>query len=364
MIKINHPKIILFLIIMFTCSPSGALTNDWPLVIIDFLRVSHMTKGNNPEVIVAIIDSGIDYTHQEFDPNMVLKEYSYDFVENNVDTRPVPQGIDSDMNGITDESVSHGTFVAGIIAAQGKSMSRGLVPEIKIIDFRGLNSDGIGDLGILDQIWQRIADMVAEGVPIKLINYSIDNGVPPSPYLDSIIANLTNAGVIIVAAAGNARTSDRNIVHYPASNPNTLAVGAVDSQMELAEFSRYGENLTLVAPGKKIYSTVIDNQYYTMSGTSFAAPFVTGALAFLWSIKPTLTREEMLSLLLNSTTHLGDPGKNELFGYGLLNVTKMLLNADIDINSTATVEFSGFSLGILAFISIVKEYYKRRKKRT
>ena len=297
-----------------------------------------------------IADNGIDD-----DKNGYIDDvHGWDFVDNDSVMRPIAQNIDSNNNGILDEKLFHATFITGILSAIGKNMYRGFVPKAKIIDIRVLNTDGqIPNPTVLVNALQYILGLQKTGINVKVINYSIAHNFIESKEFGEQLSNVTNNGIMFVSGAGNDRTSARNKVDYPANDPEVIGVGAIDSNLELAEFSRYGENLSIVAPGKNVYSTVNNDLYFTESGTSFSTPFVVGAAAFVWSLKPELTREEMTSLILNSTTDLGESGKDQFFGYGLLNLTKILINAGIDITITRNANFAPISIVFLSVVILI-----------
>ncbi|MFW9929897.1 MAG: S8 family serine peptidase [Candidatus Thorarchaeota archaeon] len=380
----NKLNVFLFFIIIILGSTSALSTNTyWETDIISFNKVSSLTEGDGNNVIVAVIDGGIIPGHKEFAPNFLWTNpheipgnnidddhngyvddiHGWNFVDNNSKTQPVPTGLDSNNNGIKDEYLDHATFITGILIAKGLDMYRGLVPNIKIIDLRVFDTDGNdGGFDRIRSALKYIISLKTNGVPVKVINYSLTNEFAQDNETTQLISDLYNLGVLMVASSGNDRSSSRNFVGYPASLPDVIGVGAVDSQMQLADFSRYGANLSLVAPGKNVYSTVHDNDYFTESGTSFSSPFVTGAIAFLYSLRPNLTINQMKSILLNSTTDLGTPGKDIYYGYGLLNVTNMLIEAGVNIYAPTNAPWPLYASSIAFILLIVIEKKSKFKK--
>ncbi|HRZ53410.1 MAG TPA: S8 family serine peptidase, partial [Candidatus Contendobacter sp.] len=173
-----------------------------------------------------------------------------------------------------------------------------------------------------------------------VINASL-GGATPSPTEQSVYSQALAAGVIIVAAAGNDGTSEMN---YPAALNGVIAVGAVDSSKARATYSNFGSWVTLVAPGGNIrqdvngdgqvdgvLSTVAKDtggtlayDYGIWQGTSMATPHVAGVMALMKAVAPSLTPQTVMSLLTSGalTDDLGAAGKDDQFGYGLINASK------------------------------------------
>lgn len=238
-------------------------------------------KGDN-SVTVAVVDSGIIPDHPDLAGNLVP---GHDFVDD--DNDPTDKTPESN-------SGSHGTHVAGIIGAvtnNGTGVA-GVNWDVNILPVRVMGTDGSG-----------FTDVIADGIRyavnnnVDIINLSL--GVDPSrlengsdPYMDDAINYAVNNGVIVIAAAGNGGSDSigDSYVDYPANMDSTIAVGAVDFNKDIASFSNYGQNLDLVAPGVGIYSTwgyydgynyETISDYYNMSGTSMATPYVSGIAALL-----------------------------------------------------------------------------------
>ncbi len=262
-------------------------------------------------VIVAVIDSGVDYTHPELAANMWTN--SGEIAGN---------GIDDDGNGYIDDihgydfanndgdpmdDNSHGTHVSGTIAAEGNNGS-GIVgvawkAQIMALKFLGANGSGY----------------TSDAVDAVL--YAADNGAVlsnnswgsfGSTYLleafnaplKAAIETAGQAGHLFVAAAGNDGDNvDSNVSAYPAGIPltNIISVAATDRNDEIAYFSNYGEvEVDLAAPGVDIYSTIPGGLYDSYNGTSMATPHVAGAAALLYAIKPDLSPQETKAILMNT----------------------------------------------------------------
>ena len=206
-------------------------------------------------VTIAIIDSGVDLSHADIAAKIVP---GYDFVNGDA----IPQ----DDNG-------HGTHVAGIAAASGNNGVgvAGVSWGARIMPIKVLNAGGGGSFADVAAgiVWA--ADNGAQ-----VINLSL-GGASSSTTLQDAVNYAYGKGVVLVAAAGN---TGSGLILYPARYPNVIAVGAVDNTNNHAGFSNFGPELDLVAPGASIYSTVIGG-YGFKSGTSMAAPYVSGLAAIL-----------------------------------------------------------------------------------
>ncbi|MBM6618068.1 S8 family peptidase [Bacillus suaedaesalsae] len=214
-----------------------------------------VTRGSSGQEI-AILDSGVDYTHPDLDGKTIR---GYDFVDG--DYYPM------DLNG-------HGTHVAGIAAAETNNGTgiAGTAPNTKILAVRVLDANGSGSLANIANGIRYAADAGAE-----VINMSLGCDCSTTTLQDAV-NYAYNKGVVLVAAAGNDNVST---TFEPASYTNVIAVGAVDSSNRKASFSNYGTWVDVVAPGVDIASTYPGNRYVYLSGTSMASPYVAGLAALL-----------------------------------------------------------------------------------
>lgn len=237
-------------------------------------------------VIVAVIDTGVDYNHESLKPNMMK---GYDFRHND----------DNPMDDTSAQNPGHGTHCAGIIGATGLVAGGvyGLSPNVTIMPIRFLGSDGSGDLmnGI-----KSIDYAIANGA--KVISASWGAAVPKAqaqPLIEAV-KRASDAGVIFVAAAANDGKSNDVASMYPtnAKFANTIAVAASDVNDAKPSWSNYGKHsVDVAAPGANIMSTIPGNKYQNLSGTSMATPLVSGLVALLLSQDSTLTGEEIRSIL-------------------------------------------------------------------
>ncbi len=160
--------------------------------------------------------------------------------------------------------------------------------------------------------------------------------------------------VAIIASAGNEGGVG---VLYPAALDNTISVTAIDENLSLCSFSSYGEGIDLCAPGLNILSTYLYNDYRKDSGTSMSSPFVSGAVAVLLSQNPLLINEEIYDLLKISCDDLGDKGYDNQFGYGIINIEKLLINATEGNKPDVKISFPKYGDGFYQDFSIIGTAY-------
>ncbi|MFM1749317.1 MAG: hypothetical protein RLZZ188_2983 [Verrucomicrobiota bacterium] len=272
---------------------------------IDVVRAWGLTSGV-PEVIVAVIDSGVRYTHGDLAGQMWRNPGESGALAAN--------GIDDDRDGFADnvfglnaqkntgdpiDEHGHGTFCAGIIAAQadGGGASVGVAPRVRIMACRFLDAQGTGSSS--DAI-KSIGFAVAKGA--RILNNSWGGGGYSQAMHNAILAARAK-GALFIAAAGNEGTDNDALPRYPASYAadNILAVAALDRGDKLAAFSSFGANsVHLGAPGVAIFSTgrTADTAYVSGSGTSAAAPHVAGVAALVLSRFPGLPLAELRQRIL------------------------------------------------------------------
>lgn len=209
-----------------------------------------------------------------------------------------------------DDDNGHGTHVAGIIAAANNRIGVvGVAPEADIYAVKILDQDGRGSYSTIISALEWAIENQMDIISMSL------GGKEYSQALHETIQEAVDAGIIIVAAAGNSGQE----LYYPAKYSEVIAVGAVSEDLKAAPFSCRGSELDLVAPGVDILSTANDGQYAVMSGTSTAAPHVSGAFASLKGKNPRMTANELSKKIIEASTPLGN---KDSYGYGLLNVAK------------------------------------------
>jgi len=279
-----------------------AQTLTWNIDRVD-AEISWGISTGDP-VKVGVIDTGIDLKHPDLQTNI---KGGYNAI--------YPWKSPNDDNG-------HGTHVAGIIAALNNSIGVvGVGPKIDLYAIKVLNASGSG---YLSDVIEGLDWAVSNGM--QVVNMSLGTSQDVQSFHDAI-SNAYNAGIAIVAAAGNSGGA----VSYPAAYPEVIAVSATDEANQIASWSSRGPEVDLAAPGVNIYSTYKGSTYKTLSGTSMAAPHVTGAAALVIDTKRcdldsdgNCTPAEVQQRLEQTAIDLGDRGRDNLYGAGLVNVYQAL----------------------------------------
>jgi subtilisin family serine protease len=201
-------------------------------------------------------------------------------VDGDDDPEETADGIDGDLDGVADEGTGHGTMVAGIVHL--------VAPGAKLLPVRVLDDEG---RGLTFQVAKGIRYAIETGAHVVNLSFGLDC---ESAILREEITRATDAGLILVAAAGN-DGSDTPI--YPANDPLAICVAGLDSLDIKATFSSYGESVDISAPAVGVYSTFKDGGYGIGDGTSFAAPIVSGQAALVRATNPDLSREEVEAIM-------------------------------------------------------------------
>jgi subtilisin family serine protease len=257
----------------------------WGMTNIQAPGAWDFTTGSDA-VTVAVVDTGIAYTHPDLQPNIWLNDDPVDGVDNDANGRVDDvRGWDfafNDNDPADDNDDGHGTHVAGTIGARGNNGLgvTGVNWKVKLMALKA--ADANGDL---EEAWIVQAFQYACANGARVINGSFGGPDFPQAMLDAI--NVC-PGALFVFAAGNNGTNNDFVPAYPCnlSPANVVCVAASDSTDDLAGFSNYGANtVDLVAPGVDILSTV-PGSYETLSGTSMAAPHVAGVAALILSLNP------------------------------------------------------------------------------
>ncbi|HEY0355192.1 MAG TPA: S8 family serine peptidase, partial [Flavisolibacter sp.] len=289
-----------------------------------YLKQAQLFSKGHPDINVAVLDTGVDLEHPELQG--VIKKKA-DFV--NID------GLDSSafigdtlgFDEIPQDEVGHGTHVSGIIAGKGLRMPEGVAPRCSIMAVRVLATLQQGDkrvgAGLIDNINVGIKWAVDNGADVINMSLGVKHEYGGLPH-EEVIKYALGKGVTIVAASGNDGTNDK---YYPGALPGVLAIGAVNDTGSIADFSNYGV-VTLVAPGTNIYSSFMDRNYAFCSGTSQAAPFVSGGIALLKSFalqNGYRLKDNQVKYLLKHTSDKPDTQfKTTRSGYGKLNLVDAL----------------------------------------
>ncbi len=263
----------------------------------------------NTRVVVAVIDTGVDYTHPDLINNIWINEAELNGEE----------GIDDDNNGYIDDihgynfadntndpmdTVPHGTHVAGIIAASHNNFGiDGINPNALIMPLKFMTRSG--------------------GTPqnaARAIRYAVDNGAQvincswgehqETDELKEAVEYAIQNDIPIIASSGNAGINNDFKRHFPSHYPDVITVANIDQNGYITYRSNYGNRtVDIAAPGEEVLSTMPDNTYIEHSGTSMAAPFVSGAISLLLSLEPGIDREEITARLyrtgISTSNYLG-----------------------------------------------------------
>ncbi|HVL38452.1 MAG TPA: S8 family peptidase, partial [Fimbriimonadaceae bacterium] len=249
----------------------------------------------SPDVIVAILDTGVDLSHPDLLPKLTI---GWDFVNN---------------DAWADDDHGHGTHCAGIAAA-GTNNAIGVAGigfNSRIMPVKVLGSNGSGSYAYIVAGIRYAADNGAKVISLSL------GGQSTSYALEDAVNYAWSKGAIVVAAAGNANSTTP---HYPAAYTNAIAVGASESNDARASYSNYGSWVDVAAPGSSILSTTRGGGYGYMSGTSMATPHVAGQAALVWSHYGASTSVSMIRQRIEGHT---DP-IGSWIKYGRVNVYKSI----------------------------------------
>ncbi len=289
-----------------------------------YLEAAHAFSKGSPLIKVAILDTGFDVDHPEIQHAMLPGK---DFV-NIIDGASQFIGDFLDYDDSPEDEVGHGTHVAGIIAAQGRKMPIGVVPQCKIIPVKVLGAlkrgDGAVGAGLIDNINNGIKWAVDQGAEVINMSLGIKHTGGGLPH-EEVIKYALKKGVTVVAASGNDGRQDK---YYPGALPGVIAVGAADDHGKVARFSTFGGHVSLIAPGVNIYSSFLKGGYAMSSGTSQAAPFVSGAIALIKSFahsKGQKLRDKQIKYLLKHTSDkVSGRFKDLRAGFGRINLLDAL----------------------------------------
>ncbi len=290
------------------------------------------TTGSN-SIVVAVIDTGVDYNHQDLAAN----------VWTNLDETP-NNGVDDDSNGYIDDYYgydfynydsdpfddhAHGTHVSGTIGGVGNN-NVGVVGvnwNVKIMAAKFLSSGGSGYISDAVE-----ATYYAVNNGAKVLSNSWGGGGRSST-MQTAIDYAYNNNAVFVAAAGNSNSDAYN--YTPAGLNHVMTIAATDYQDNKASFSSWGDVVEFAAPGVDILSlkasggscTTVAGKYCRMSGTSMATPHAAGLAALILSADPNMTPDQVQTAMQNGADDLGTPGKDIYFGYGRINSANSIVPA-------------------------------------
>lgn len=311
-----------FIVNQFATPNDPGFGNQWNIPAIQVDQAWDITTGLG--IKVAVIDTG-------------LATGGSDGVACTVDAKNTIDGSSNVFDGN-----GHGTHVSGTIAQTTNNAIgvAGVAYDACVIPIKALSDSGQGTDSDMAEAIAYAVDKGARVISMSLgypASYSLSDFAGSASY--SVLNNIPD-NVIVVAASGNEGASN---VSYPASHPNTIAVGAIANGNTIASYSNKGPSLDLVAPGSGIAQETRYNStwgYYAYSGTSMATPHVSAAVALLLSANGSLTRANVLDKLKSSALDLGNTGEDSVYGAGLIQVSNSLVGIGAPVNQTPTAAFT------------------------
>jgi len=289
---------------------------------VDALAAWTKTTGSE-DVVVAVLDSGVDYTHKDLVNNMwqrpanVPRYYddelgAFDDIRGYDGTNGrggpyLEKGQGALMSDPMDEN-GHGTHCAGIIGAEGDNGHgiAGINWKVKIMPLKFLGRGGSGTTEDAIEAINYVIDRKKAGVNIRIISGSFGSNQRSQAFED-VIKAAGDAGILFVAAAGNDGTNNDNLPHYPSNYdlPNVVSVAALDRNDNITSFSNFGSgSVHVAAPGKDILSTWLNGGFKSISGTSMATPYVSGVAALIVAKNPKISVTDLRKRLLLSVDKL------------------------------------------------------------
>ncbi|MEU7870165.1 S8 family serine peptidase [Dactylosporangium sp. NPDC049140] len=328
---------------------------------LDFMHVTEAQRISQGEgVLVAVADTGVEASVPELAGAVIPGK---DFGGNTGDGRHDPQG--------------HGTAMAALIAGRGRGGDKGVLgiaPKATILPIQ-LSPDFDFAMGYARDVAAAIDYAVSQGA--KVICLSVGSGDNQS--VRAAIQKALDADVVVVAAAGN--KPDVGSVDFPARVPGVVAVGAVDRNGERAAISVAGPELTLVAPGVDIAAVDAAGRTRTGTGTSDANALVVGAVALIRARYPQLKGPDVVRRLTETALDKGEPGKDPVYGYGVIDLVKAL-TADVPPALTsaspspsaapgnggsgrtaAVIAAIGAAVVVMVFIAVLQTILRGRRRR-
>ena len=281
--------------------------NEWHLAKIGATTAWNITQGAG--VIVAVLDTGVNGSHEDLYANMVA---GWNIINNNSNT--------SDFMG-------HGTPVAGTIAEMSNNGAdgAGVAGAAKIMPLVVTDSTGSSYYSVISSAITYAAD---HGARVANASFS---GLPYSTAVQSAAQYMINKGGLVVVSAGNTGSVDNT------TPTNTMVVvSATEPDDTLATWSTYGNFVSMSAPGDNIYSTYWTGGEGIFAGTSFAAPIVSGTIALIMSANPQLTSADVQKVLFSTAVDLGATGRDPRFGYGRVNAAAAVQLALTTAPTTST----------------------------
>ena len=284
------------------------------------------TRGSE-KVVIAVLDSGVDYTHPDLVRNMWIRPPNMAvYTDEHLGTIDDAHGYNAvDNNGDPMDDNGHGTHCAGIIGAEGNNGEgiAGVNWKVEIMPLKFMSAGGFGTTKDAIEAINYVVERKKAGVNVRVISASWGS-TSYSRALKDAIARAGDEGILFVAAAGNSSVNNDRSPHYPSSYdlPNVVSVAALNRRDALASFSNFGvKTVHVAAPGAEILSTWLDGSYEEHSGTSMATPVVSGIAALALAVDADLSVKELRERLIKATDPL-DSLKGKIVSGGRINAAR------------------------------------------
>ncbi len=296
-------------------------TTDWGLLNLNVPTTWTISAGKG--ITVLIIDTGCPVVKSNGE--IIV----HPDLQGNIDVSKCKSFIPDE--GIEDLQ-GHSSHCCGIVGAKNNAIGCvGYAPECTIVTYKGLDKNGSGSM---DQIVAAL-NYAADILKPDLISMSLGSTVPYAK-MHEAIKRLYDMNIPIIAAGGNGGVAEG--VNYPGNYDEVVTIGAYDKRNNIADFSAVGEGIDFAFPGVEIYSTYLNNSYAKLSGTSMATPAAAGIVALLLSKhkkqeadtgkNDCKTVDQIKEHLKKYAIDVGPKGKDKWFGYGIVDVSKMILSPD------------------------------------
>lgn len=304
-------------------------TVDWGLLNLNIPNTWFITKGRG--ITILIIDTGCPVTKSNGE--IIV----HPDLQGCIDVSKCKSFIDTE--GIEDLQ-GHSSHCCGIVGARDNSLGCvGYAPECTIVTYKGLDKNGSGSMDQISAALEYAADILKPDI----VSMSLGSTTPDSK-MHQAIKRLFDMNIPVIAAGGNGGRAEG--VNYPGNYEEVITIGAYDVNDKIAYFSAVGEGIDFAFPGVEVYSTYLNNGYAKLSGTSMATPAAAGVVALLLAkhkkqeietgMNDCKTVDQIKEHLKKYSVDHGKIGKDSEFGYGIVDVSKMIISSDYVTTPTTT----------------------------
>lgn len=274
----------------------------------NFNAIAYSNQFTGKGIKLAIIDSGINHNHEEFNKEHLHQGYNY---------------TSNDKNDLLDET-GHGTFIAGMLGSRSNNEIgiSGLTPDVELVVIKCFADALVTDIPTIIEGIEKAIDLNVDVINLSFCTeaYSLK--------LEEVIQRASDNDILLIAPSGNDNSGTQ---YYPASfeevvSVNSIQVNPVGTRISESYIANANANVTIAAPGDDIMSIshLKNSEYKVRSGSSYATAFVTGAAVMLKECDRAIDNKTFIELLQISSTDYGESGYDEVYGYGLLNIAKLI----------------------------------------